>query len=113
MEPNARFVRRNCSTNSPAVEVRVETVISKVVSRSLESPISKSFFFFEVGNAGIGVVYRDDKGVVLIALSKAIGVTPNFMAEVQAILDGLPKAVENGWLKVRVVLDSKAVQYKL
>ncbi|KAF6168730.1 hypothetical protein GIB67_013112 [Kingdonia uniflora] len=51
------------------------------------------------GYAGIGVVYRDDKKVVLGALSKAIGVTTNYMAEIQAILDGLQKAVENGWLK--------------
>ncbi|KAF6170892.1 hypothetical protein GIB67_014709 [Kingdonia uniflora] len=44
-----RFVKRNCSTNSPTTKVRPETVISKIVSRSLASSILKSSFFFELG----------------------------------------------------------------
>ncbi|KAF6152583.1 hypothetical protein GIB67_013030 [Kingdonia uniflora] len=46
------------------------------------------------GTAGIGVVFRDSKGAVLGALSKAIGISTSFLAKILAILTGIQKAVE-------------------
>ncbi|KAF6147527.1 hypothetical protein GIB67_014666 [Kingdonia uniflora] len=59
-EAFARFVGRNCSTNSLTLEVRSEAVVSKVVSRSLESS-----FFFELGQSLTGNQTITSEGGIL------------------------------------------------
>ncbi|KAF6135518.1 hypothetical protein GIB67_015371 [Kingdonia uniflora] len=50
--------------------------------------------------SGIGIVYRDWEGRVLGTFCKAVGITTNYMAEVNAIIDGVEKAL---WWLVCVV----------
>ncbi|KAF6137093.1 hypothetical protein GIB67_030857 [Kingdonia uniflora] len=50
------------------------------------------------GDAGICVVFRDSEGAVLGTLSKAIGISTSFVAEILAMLTGIQKAIDRGWL---------------
>ncbi|KAF6172819.1 hypothetical protein GIB67_034671 [Kingdonia uniflora] len=60
------------------------------------------------GPSGIGIVYRDWEGRVLGTFCKAVGITTNYMAEVNAIIDGVEKAVHQGWKNLWIVSDSTA-----
>ncbi|KAF6134988.1 hypothetical protein GIB67_042365 [Kingdonia uniflora] len=60
------------------------------------------------GPSGIGVVYRDWEGRVLGTLSKAVGSTTNYMAEVQATVDGVEKTIYKGWQTLWIVSNSSA-----
>ncbi|KAF6137718.1 hypothetical protein GIB67_032607 [Kingdonia uniflora] len=60
------------------------------------------------GPSGIGVVYRDCEGRVLGTLSKAVGSTTNYLAEAQAIVDGVEKAIHRGWTTLWIVSDLSA-----
>ncbi|KAF6146733.1 hypothetical protein GIB67_009019 [Kingdonia uniflora] len=60
------------------------------------------------GLSGIGIVYRDWEGRVLGTFCKAVGIITNYMAKVNAIIDGVEKAVHRGWKNLWIVSDSMA-----
>ncbi|KAF6167917.1 hypothetical protein GIB67_027695 [Kingdonia uniflora] len=61
------------------------------------------------GSSGIGIIfYRDWEGRVLGTFFKSVGSTTNYLAEVQAIIDGVEKAVQRGWYKLWIVFYSYA-----
>ncbi|KAF6141446.1 hypothetical protein GIB67_021262 [Kingdonia uniflora] len=59
------------------------------------------------GTAGIGVVFQDSEGAVLGALSKAIGISTSFVAEILTIITWILKAVGRGWHNLWVISDSE------
>ncbi|KAF6171411.1 hypothetical protein GIB67_009552 [Kingdonia uniflora] len=58
--------------------------------------------------SGIEIVYRDWEGRVLGTLCKSVGTTTNYLTEVNAIIDGVEKAIYRGWNNLWVVSDSSA-----
>ncbi|KAF5195065.1 hypothetical protein FRX31_015349, partial [Thalictrum thalictroides] len=60
------------------------------------------------GPAGVGVVYRDDHGNVIGALSMGMGATTSFCAECEAIMQGVEWALRNNWTMLWVETDSVA-----
>ncbi|KAF6135445.1 hypothetical protein GIB67_027319, partial [Kingdonia uniflora] len=58
------------------------------------------------GEAGIGIIYRNNKGEVMGKYSKFIGQATNFITEITSIISGVQKAVKQGWRRVWVVSDS-------
>ncbi|KAF6137179.1 hypothetical protein GIB67_030943 [Kingdonia uniflora] len=57
------------------------------------------------GNAGIGIIYRDNKGDVMGTYSKAIGHTTNYIAKIMANISKLQRAVTKGWRHLWVVFN--------
>ncbi|KAF6137699.1 hypothetical protein GIB67_023633 [Kingdonia uniflora] len=49
------------------------------------------------GPSGIGIVYRDWEGRVLGTFCKLVGTTTNYLAKVNAIINGVEKAIYRGW----------------
>ncbi|KAF6156943.1 hypothetical protein GIB67_039704 [Kingdonia uniflora] len=60
------------------------------------------------GEAGIGIIYRNNKGEVMGTYSKSIGQATNFIVEITSIISGVQKAITQGWRRVWVVSDSTA-----
>ena len=71
------------------------------------------------GPAGVGVVITDASGEVIGEVSQAIGVATNNVAEYEAVIRGLARALELGASEVDLVGDSELVakqitgQYKV
>jgi ribonuclease HI len=61
------------------------------------------------GPAGIGVLLRDDDGVVLGEMAEGIGVASNNVAEYKALIAGLEMAHEQGITHLDIYLDSQLV----
>ncbi|KAF5190054.1 hypothetical protein FRX31_020352 [Thalictrum thalictroides] len=60
------------------------------------------------GQAGAGTVFRDHTVVVLLVISKGLGITTNFMAECEAVMICVEIALERGWHQLWVESDSRA-----
>ena len=61
------------------------------------------------GPAGIGVIINDESGGVVAEISKFLGVATNNQAEYHGVRLGLEKALELGYKKVDVRVDSMLV----
>mgnify|MGYP000513036561 CR=1 FL=1 len=61
------------------------------------------------GPAGIGVVVRAADGTTLLTLGRYIGAATNNVAEYQAVITGLEKALELGAQSVQVCGDSELI----
>jgi ribonuclease HI len=59
------------------------------------------------GESALGVVIKDEKGKVLEAYGKCLGIQTNNYAEYSAIISGLKKALDIGADEVEVLADSK------
>ncbi|KAF6172111.1 hypothetical protein GIB67_029529 [Kingdonia uniflora] len=58
------------------------------------------------GDAGIGIIYKNNIREVLGTYSKSIGHATNFIAEITTIIQGIHGAITNGWMNFWVVSDS-------
>ncbi|KAF9596182.1 hypothetical protein IFM89_007500 [Coptis chinensis] len=58
------------------------------------------------GNAGWAAVYRDHNGIVIGTYVGGLGVATNYEAKSTAIVEGIAKAIEQGWLHIWVDTDS-------
>jgi ribonuclease HI len=61
------------------------------------------------GPAAIGVTVKDDKGNLIVSISRRIGKTTNNQAEYRAIIAGLEEAVRLGIRRVKAFSDSELV----
>ncbi|KAI3443768.1 hypothetical protein Pfo_000433 [Paulownia fortunei] len=61
------------------------------------------------GIAGAGGLLRNWNGDVLVAFYEAIGVQTNSVAELHAVLRGLMLAIERGFTRIWIEVDSKLV----
>jgi ribonuclease HI len=61
------------------------------------------------GPAAIGATIHDDKGNLLAAISRRIGVTTNNQAEYLAVISSLEKAISLGVRQVTLLSDSELV----
>ncbi len=61
------------------------------------------------GPAAIGATIHDDKGKLLAAISRRIGVTTNNQAEYLAVITALEKAISLGARQVALLSDSELV----
>lgn len=61
------------------------------------------------GAAAVGVVLRDTEGEVVAEISQAIGVATNNVAEYEAVIRGLERAIELEAEEVELVGDSELV----
>jgi ribonuclease HI len=61
------------------------------------------------GPGAIGIVIKDEAGLILDKISRRLGVTTNNQAEYQAIIIGLEKAISLGAKNVVVKSDSELV----
>jgi ribonuclease HI len=61
------------------------------------------------GPGAIGVIIKDEAGLILEKISQRLGVTTNNQAEYQAIIIGLEKAIEFGAKNAVVKSDSELV----
>ncbi|KAF6146713.1 hypothetical protein GIB67_008999 [Kingdonia uniflora] len=59
------------------------------------------------GVSGMGVIFKSCDGSVKGTLSKAIGIMTNFLSEIQEMIDGAQKAIQNNWFSVWFVYDYK------
>ncbi|KAF5188832.1 Ribonuclease h domain [Thalictrum thalictroides] len=60
------------------------------------------------GRAGVGAIFRDHRGKILIVHSRGIGITTNFRAEYEAIIDSREITESKEWRRVWVESDSTA-----
>ena len=65
------------------------------------------------GPAGIGVLLRDEEGVVVAEIARGIGETTNNVAEYEALIAGLELAMEHGVTDLDIYLDSELVVSQL
>jgi ribonuclease HI len=65
------------------------------------------------GPAGIGVLLRDEEGVVIAEVARGIGETTNNVAEYGALIAGLELAIEHGVTELDVYMDSELVVSQL
>ncbi|XP_026417301.1 uncharacterized protein LOC113312781 [Papaver somniferum] len=61
------------------------------------------------GNSGYGIMARNDKGEVVVAIEGGLGIATNFFAEIMAILCVGEWAIHNGFRILLFSTDSKAV----
>ncbi len=59
------------------------------------------------GTAAIGATIKDERGKMLAAISKRIGITTNNVAEYQALIAALQKAIKLGGTQVEIRADSE------
>jgi ribonuclease HI len=59
------------------------------------------------GTAAIGATIKDERGKMLATISKRIGITTNNMAEYQALIAALQKAIKLGGTQVVIRADSE------
>jgi ribonuclease HI len=59
------------------------------------------------GTAAIGVTIKDERGKMLATISKRIGITTNNVAEYQALIAALQKAIKLGGTQVVIRADSE------
>lgn len=59
------------------------------------------------GTAAIGATIKDERGKMLAAISKRIGITTNNVAEYQALIVALQKAIKLGGTQVEIRADSE------
>jgi ribonuclease HI len=61
------------------------------------------------GPAGIGVVIKDDKGLIIAQHGAFIGETTNNVAEYSALIEALKRAKELGATELQINMDSELV----
>ena len=61
------------------------------------------------GPAGVGVVLTDDAGEVVGEVSEVIGIATNNVAEYEAVIRGLARALELGATEVDLIGDSELI----
>ncbi|KAF9604944.1 hypothetical protein IFM89_011311 [Coptis chinensis] len=54
------------------------------------------------GNAGWATIYRDHNGTVIGTYIEGLGVIKNYEAKSTAVVEGITKAIEQGWLHIWV-----------
>ena len=59
------------------------------------------------GTAAIGATIKDERGKMLATISKRIGITTNNVAEYQALIAALQKAIKLGGTQVVIRADSE------
>ena len=59
------------------------------------------------GTAAIGATIKDERGKILATISKRIGITTNNVAEYQALISALQKAIKLGGTQVVIRADSE------
>ncbi len=65
------------------------------------------------GPAGIGVVFRAESGDVIDEFGRGIGIATNNVAEYEAVIAGLGRALEHGVTHVELRIDSELVASQL
>jgi ribonuclease HI len=65
------------------------------------------------GPAGIGVVLKDEDGIVLDEIAQPIGPTTNNVAEYEALIAGLKLALDHGVTELEINVDSELVVSQL
>ena len=65
------------------------------------------------GTAAIGATIRDERGKLLATISKRIGITTNNVAEYQALIAALQKAIKLGGTAVKILSDSELLVRQL
>jgi ribonuclease HI len=65
------------------------------------------------GPAGIGVVLKDEDGIVLDEIAQPIGPTTNNVAEYEALIAGLKLALDHGVTELEIYVDSELVVSQL
>jgi ribonuclease HI len=65
------------------------------------------------GTAAIGATIRDERGKLLATISKRIGITTNNVAEYQALIAALQKAIKLGGTAVNILSDSELMVRQL
>lgn len=65
------------------------------------------------GIAAIGAVIKDERGKTLTTISQRIGVTTNNVAEYQALITALQKALKLGGKKIEIRSDSELMVKQL
>jgi ribonuclease HI len=65
------------------------------------------------GPAGVGVLLRDESGIVVAEIARGIGETTNNVAEYEALIAGLELALDHGVTEVDIYLDSELVAAQL
>ena len=59
------------------------------------------------GTAAVGATIKDERGKMLATISKRIGITTNNVAEYQALITALQKAIKLGGTRVEIRADSE------
>lgn len=65
------------------------------------------------GPAGIGVVVKDEDGIVIDEIARPLGRTTNNVAEYEALIAGLKLALDHGVTELEVHIDSELVVHQL
>jgi ribonuclease HI len=65
------------------------------------------------GPAGIGVVLKDEDGIVLDEIAQPLGQTTNNVAEYEALIAGLKLALNHGVTELEIYVDSELVVSQL
>lgn len=65
------------------------------------------------GPAGMGVVFRQEKGPILFTLKEYLGEATNNVAEYRALLAALREAARRGFKRLRIHTDSQLMQRQL
>jgi ribonuclease HI len=65
------------------------------------------------GPAGIGVVLKDEDGIVVDEIAQPLGPTTNNVAEYEALIAGLKLALDHGVTELEIYVDSELVVSQL
>jgi ribonuclease HI len=65
------------------------------------------------GPAGMGVIFRQEKGPTLLTLKEYLGETTNNVAEYRALLAALEEAARRGFKRLRIHTDSQLMERQL
>ena len=65
------------------------------------------------GTAAVGATIKDERGKMLATISKRIGITTNNVAEYQALIAALQKAIKLGGTAVKILSDSELLVRQL
>lgn len=65
------------------------------------------------GPAGMGVIFRQEKGPILLTLKEYLGETTNNVAEYRALLTALKEAARRGFKRLRIHTDSQLMERQL
>lgn len=65
------------------------------------------------GPAGMGVIFRQEKGPTLLTLKEYLGEATNNVAEYRALLAALKEAARRGFKRLRIHTDSQLMERQL
>lgn len=65
------------------------------------------------GPAGMGVIFRQEKGPILLTLKEYLGEATNNVAEYRALLAALKEAARRGFKRLRIHTDSQLMERQL